>query len=143
VKEITYTFNNLGCYLPDQTPSFGAEKHLKLIVKPHQFELKLSNEVLRSSKCDGYIIEVSHRGGVRFYDKENTLLTETAETENEFAQVGLSLKQDKLLLSFGQEETVDHYPNCDGEHDRYSTKWVSMYEVSLDTVKNKAEVAKL
>ncbi len=139
MKEIVFTFSNHGCYLPNGPISFDTENHLKLVIQPHDFELKLSGDILRNSSCKGYIIEVSCKGQVCFYDYDNNLLATAINTERDFSQIKFTWKQDKLHLSFGKEITVDNYPNCDGESDRWSTRWNSDYEVILNTATNQIE----
>lgn len=139
MKQIVYTFHPRGSYLPDQPAKFGTESHLKLVVEPHNYELKISNEVISRSSCNGYIIQVSRNGEVCFYDYENQLISWAKPTEKEYVQVNLMWKQETLRLCFGRERTVDYYPNCDGEYDRWGTEWVTEYEVSLHTMTNLLE----
>lgn len=140
MKEVVYTFDSRGCYLPDKKAAFENESHIRLVIKPHDFELKISDEILRSSSCKGYVIEVSRTGDTHFYDYENNLLVTASGTEKEFAEVRFSWQQDLLTLDFGHMETVDNYPNCDGEYDRWSEKWVPEYGVNLNTATSPAEV---
>lgn len=138
MKEVVYTFDSRGCYLPDKKAVFGTDTHIRLIIKPHDFELKISDEILRSSSCKGYIIEVSCTGDAHFYDYENNLLEKASGTEKKFAEVRFAWRQDLLQLDFGHMETVDNYPNCDGEYDRWSEEWVAEYGVNLNTATNPA-----
>lgn len=139
MKEILYTFQTRGGYLPDTPAVFGEETQLRLTVAPHEFELKLSGQVLRSSSFRGCGIEVSSAGAVCFRDSENVLLARLPETGRKFAEVRLIWSQDRLSLEFGQEETVDNYPNCDGEYDRWSEKWVAEYTVNLNLANHSLE----
>lgn len=139
MKEVIYTFDNRGCYLPDKKAVFEADTHMRLIINPHEFELKISDDVLRKSSCDGYVIEVSRKGEVCFYDNERNLLDTVTETQKEFVQVEFLWKQNQLCLNFGHTATVDYYPDCDGEYDRWGTEWISEYEIIFDIVTNKAE----
>lgn len=132
MKTITYTFSARGDYQPDAPAVFGEQTHLKLIVTPHDFELKLSGDVLRKSSCDGYQIVVSRQGEACFYDAGGELIARAAPTDAQYPQVVLTWAQHALKLSFGQWVTVDYYPNCDGESDRWGSKWESQKEVSLD-----------
>lgn len=136
MKEIIYTFDNRGCYISDKTAMFEAQSHIRLIIKPHEFELKISDEIIRSSSCKGYIVDVSYKGEVCFYDFEKNLLAKASETQMEFAEVRCSWKSDLLSLEFGRVETVDYYPNCDGEYDRWGKEWVAQYSVTLETKNN-------
>lgn len=139
MKEIVFTFDNRGGYVPNAPIAFETETALRLIVKPHEFELKLSGEVLRRSSCSGYILDVSQNGAVRVYDYENNLLAAAEATSADYAQVTFSWSETCLSLSFGRVETVDYYPNCDGEHDRWGTEWVSQYDLRFDPATNTIE----
>lgn len=132
MTEIIYTFNNRGVYLPDKKAKFGGESRLRLIVKPHTFELKLSGEVIRSSSCPGYTIEVTRRGGVQFFSAQGELITSVDESDREYPQIELKWSQDEIQLCFGSIETVDYYPNCDGESDRWGEEWVTQREIKLE-----------
>lgn len=141
MKEIVYTFDNRGCYLPDKTETFEKETLLRLVIKPHKFELRVSDEVLRSSSCEGYVIEASCKGGVSFYDKDNKLLAMAEDNQSEeFAQIKFSWKQEQLSVEFGCKVTVDYYPNCDGESDRWGEEWVTKRAVLLNLKTNAVEI---
>ena len=140
MKEIIYTFQNLGGYVPAEAVRFQEESCLRLIIEPHDFEMKISGEVIRSSNCKGYKIEVSRQGAVRFFDYADHLLAATEETEKTFPQVRFLWKQDWLQLQFGCVETVDNYPNCDGEYDRWSEEWVTQRLVVLNLKDNMVEI---
>lgn len=140
MKEIVFTFDNRGGYLPNTPTAFEAETALRLIVKPHEFELKLSGEVLRQSSCSGYILDVTRSGAVCVYDYEHTLLATAEATAADYAQVTFTWSETCLSLSFGRMETVDYYPHCDGEHDRWGTEWITQYEVRFDPATNRIEI---
>ena len=82
MREITYKFDTSGTYLTNDTPTFDADSHLKLIVEPHNFKFELSGEVLRSSSCKGYTIIASNNGEVCFYDNDSKLIANADETGN-------------------------------------------------------------
>ena len=52
-----------------------------------------------------------------------------------FVQVGgLLLSQLwPICIEFGFTEEIDYFTNCDGEHDRYGTKWIQEYKITLNT----------
>ncbi len=138
MKEYVFTFQRNNYYMSslENTASFNGETQVRLIIEPHEYELKLSDEVLRSSSCKGYTIEISNKGGVCVFDEEGNLLVKSEETQNDFREFRFEWKQDFLTLRFGHKETVDNYPNCDGESDRWDTRWFTDYEVKFDTVAN-------
>ncbi len=138
MKELVFTFYRYGYFMNSlkATDAFRDESHLRLIIKPAEYELKVSGDVLTKASCKGYIIEISHKGEVCFYDYENKLLARSDETEKQFKEFGFQWSADVLTVSFGHEETVDNYPNCDGEYDRWSTEWVTDYQVELNIATN-------
>lgn len=118
--------------MADQKAVFGNENQLRLVIKEHEFELKLSNEILRSSSCKGYAVEVTSNAQATFYDSNGNLIAKNNGVDGSFAQVEVAWSQDKLSLNFGRVTTIDNYPNCDGEYDRYSEKWVTEHTVTLN-----------
>lgn len=53
-----------------------------------------------------------------------TLSTAKAESDRRFSEVYCLVKERTITLRFPIKETIDHYPNCDGEYDRYSERIV-------------------
>ncbi len=140
MKEFVYSFYRYGYFLENSksNAAFDDEKTVKLIIKPTEYELKISDEVLKKASCKGYIIEITNKGAVRFCDVDNTLIAELNGADTEFKEFNFEWFEDKLRVCFGQTETVDNYPNCDGEYDRWSTTWVGGYEAVLYTENNTA-----
>lgn len=68
-------------------------------------------------------------GSVEFLDPEGKCLhttrvpPQTGGAEH-YEEVLCSVKAGQVRLGFPIYEWVDHYPNCDGEHDRWSTRTV-------------------
>lgn len=131
MKEIRFEYSARGLYEPSGAVSFGDEEQLKLVIAPHDFELKLSGEVLRESACAGYELIVSRRGACCIRDAGGKVLKEAEGTDRDHRQVRFAFENGKLHLSFGSEETVDHYPNCDGEYDRWSQEWVAARTITF------------
>ncbi len=142
MKEFVYRFFRYGYFLDGQKSSapFGQETAALLVIEPQEYELKISGETLRKASCTGYRIEITNKGAARFCDYQNNLLAELAETQKEFREFDFQWSENRLRVCFGHMETVDNYPNCDGEYDRWSTRWVKEYEVALDTATNQTEV---
>ncbi|MBQ8796279.1 MAG: hypothetical protein IJZ54_07645 [Clostridia bacterium] len=65
-------------------------------------------------------------GNAIFTDSEGKeILKDKAQGENKyFSKVFVSVKDSKICVRFPVTETIDHYPNCDGEYDRYSERIV-------------------
>ena len=130
MKEIRYTYNTLGAYTTAQDTAFGGEESLMLVVEPHDFSLTVGGDTLRRTACDGYRVAVTRRGDVEFAAADGTPIS-AVDGDGDYAAVQLKWTADTLTVEFGHTETVDHYPNCDGEHDRWSTRWVAERTVTL------------
>lgn len=107
-----YCMENLEC-----SAAFGENEQVKLIIKPDAIE---------------YIIELTVKGGARFYDCKMNLLFEAAETEEAYEEFYFSMMNNKPNIFFGYTETIDYYPHCDGEHDRWGSKYVKERIVSYN-----------
>ena len=133
MKEVVYTFHPRGCYLPDTAAVFADGDPLRLVIRPHEFSLTLSGESLRSSACPGYIIQVSPKGATQVCNGEGRLLAETDDGDTVYKEVRFSWTPTALTVQFGRVTYVDNYPHCDGEHDRWEEKWLSMRTVTVHT----------
>lgn len=87
--------------------------------------------MLRSTSFGGCTVVVSRTGETLFYDADGSLLASVAGVEGSFSEVRLQWKSEELTIQFGHMEEVDNYPNCDGEHDRWSSRWVADRTVTL------------
>lgn len=70
-------------------------------------------------------------GEVAFYDREGRQLLTTAVElpacgDEKYSEVRCQVEGDVIRLGFPQYRFKDNYPNCDGEHDRW-TKYISGY----------------
>lgn len=130
MREITYKYSTSGIYLTEDSTLFGEDTALKLIVEPHSFSLTLSGEALRKTSFEGCTVEVENNGGAVFYVNGRAIAA-AEKDDSTFNEVRLKWKQGRVAIEFGQIETVDNYPNCDGEHDRWSEKWVAYRTVAL------------
>lgn len=65
-------------------------------------------------------------GNAVFTDSEgNEIYNGKAEGENRyFSKIFVSVTNGKICVRFPVTETIDHYPNCDGEYDRYTERIV-------------------
>lgn len=65
-------------------------------------------------------------GNAVFADSEgNEIYKGKAEGENRyFSKIFVSVTNGKICVRFPVTETIDHYPNCDGEYDRYTERIV-------------------
>ena len=140
MKELVYVFYGRGGYLSTAKTVFDGETQMRFLIKPHTYEMKLSDEVIRSSSCEEYRITVSNKGAVCFHDREDNVLAEVEETQTAFAEARFQWRQDLLTVNFGHMETVDNYPNCDGEYDRWDEVWRTERSVAYQTKEKRIEV---
>ena len=136
MKEILYKYNNSGMYTNECDTSFGSETQMKIIAEPHEFSISISGDVLRSSSFDGCIAVVSCDGEAAFYDNDNNLICKSDKGNCCYKEARFQWKQGSVSILFGHVETVDYYPNCDGEHDRWGEEWITDRKVTLDLQEN-------
>ena len=129
MREAVFSYGRGNYYLADggNTVEFGEEKQVCLVMEPCDYELKLSGETLRKDVCQGYRVEVTHKGGVQIFGQDGRLLIRETEGTAEYEGIRLDWSDGALTLQFGHWETVDRYPNCDGEFDRWSKHWAVEY----------------
>lgn len=131
MKEACYRYDSRGLYQTEDDTSFAGHSSIKMVIEPHEFSMKMGGEVLRSTAFGGGTVIVSDEGEADFYDDENTLLARAEKGDSRYEKVRLAWEQGVLSVQFGRIVTVDHYPNCDGEHDRWSEKWETQRTVTL------------
>lgn len=131
MREVVYKYNSRGCYEAIDKADFGNDKQLKIVVEPHSFSIAVGGEILRSSEFEGCSALASRNGAVEFYNQSGEIIKQVAKGDGQYDAVRLEWDKGALALQFGHIETVDNYPNCDGEHDRWSTEWVIDRRVEL------------
>ena len=105
---------------------------MTLLVRPHDFELAVSGDVLRSSCCPALRILVSCNGEAEFFDSDNQRIAYAEKTDETYSEARIGWKTDFLTVQFGRMITIDNYPNCDGEYDRWDTVWSVERAVTLN-----------
>ena len=67
-------------------------------------------------------LEVDADGSAIFYDENGVeLYRDKADGQGRyFCEVYCEVRDGVISVRFPIQEVVDHYPNCDGEYDRYS-----------------------
>ena len=118
MREIIYKYNHLGSYQTEQDTNFAGDAELQLTVEPHNFSITVGDEVLRQTSFDGCRIVVSHNAAVQ-----------------------MTWQQDVIAVQFGRTETIDYYPNCDGEYDRWGKEWIVERTVTLHEKDHSVEIA--
>lgn len=74
---------------------------------------------------EGVTLVADAHGNAVFTDEDgNEIKKDKALSDRLFGSIYCSVKDDAICVRFPVTETVDHYPNCDGEYDRYSVKIV-------------------
>lgn len=139
MKEILYKYDSRGGYLTEDNTSFDGDSHIKIVVEPHEFSIKIGNEVLRSSSFVGCSAVASSDGEAVFYDGENNVIGKADKSEKTYEKVSLEWKQDFISIQFGRIVEVDYYPNCDGEYDRWGKEWQTQRALTLNLKDNSVQ----
>ncbi len=79
---------------------------------------------------------IQAKGEVSFF-KEDALLATGSVIKVEsgkgvYEEINLKVKNNVIELNFPVYQWIDHYPNCDGEHDRWSTKIIGYNTLNFD-----------
>lgn len=86
--------------------------------------------------------EILAEGQVTLYDAQgNVLAKDQAPLEESgrkvYEEVTCRVEDGSVILEFPIYQWIDHYPNCDGEHDRWSTRKVGSHSCRFENmVKN-------
>ena len=74
---------------------------------------------------ENIVLKADADGNALFYDLEGRELhRDKAEGEKRFGSVYFCVKKNAICLRFPITEWIDHYPNCDGEYDRWTERIV-------------------
>ncbi|MBQ7134121.1 MAG: hypothetical protein IJO20_06455 [Ruminococcus sp.] len=74
---------------------------------------------------EGIVLTADTFGNAVFEKEDGEKIKEDkAQSDRLFSSIYCSVKSGEICVRFPVTETVDHYPNCDGEYDRYSVKIV-------------------
>lgn len=140
MKEVLYKYSNRGIYLTEDDTSFGEDFQIKIVAEPHYFSLAISGDILRNTSFGVCTAVVSCDGEVVFYDNDNNIICHAEKGEGCYKKIDFKWKQESISILFGHIETVDYYPNCDGESDRWGTEWVTERTVTLNLEDNSIQV---
>lgn len=136
MREITYKYNSRGLYETEDNNAFGNCEQIKIIMEAHDFSLKIGDEVLRASHACKYIIIASKNGETVFCDENGRELARSEKGEGTYKKVHLVFDSGVISIQYGFVDTVDYYPNCDGESDRWGYIWTPQHVVELDCKNN-------
>lgn len=75
---------------------------------------------------ENVVLKADAHGNAVFYDLEGQELHKDKANgkNNFFSRVYFCVKSDGICVRFPIIEWIDHYPNCDGEYDRWSERIV-------------------
>ena len=77
---------------------------------------------------EGIVLCADCDGNALFGDLDNNVIHEgKVESSNYFSRVHVRVSEGKPIAELPITKWIDHYPHCDGEHDRWS-------EITIDTV---------
>ncbi len=90
---------------------------------------------------ENIVAVVNAKGSVEFFDVTDKLLASGEILADEsgrevYEEICCQVDGDKIVIDFPIYEWVDHYPNCDGDHDRWSTKIIGYNSLKFDVKKN-------
>ena len=76
------------------------------------------------------------KGQAAFYDLEGRLLASgevpSAGGREVYEELCCQVEKEKLTLLFPIYRWIDHYPNCDGENDRWESRRVGDHSIIFD-----------
>lgn len=82
---------------------------------------------------EGVVLTADKDGNYAIESKDGTAVSSgKAQSDRRFMFIYCSIKDNAISVRFPVTETVDHYPNCDGEYDRYSTKIIDNIIVTCE-----------
>lgn len=74
---------------------------------------------------ESIVLTVNTHGDALFLNINGVeLKKDKAESNRLFSSIYCSANKNAITVRFPVKETIDHYPNCDGEYDRYSERIV-------------------
>ena len=72
---------------------------------------------------ENIVLVADSHGNATFMSTDNTIIKEDkALSDRFFSRIYCVVNNNKISVRFPVIETIDHYPDCDGEYDRYSER---------------------
>ncbi len=90
-----------------------------------EFEIdrSISDTITVLFEKENIVLTADSHGAATFARPDGTEIKKVkAEADRLFGSIYCSVKEGVITVTFPVTETIDHYPNCDGEYDRYSKK---------------------
>lgn len=86
---------------------------------------------------ENLIALIHAKGCVKFFDLSERLLSEfnlpsVESGKGVYEEVVIEVEGNSVILKFPTYEWIDNYPNCDGEHDRWTTRKIGEETVSYE-----------
>ncbi|MBQ8860823.1 MAG: hypothetical protein IJ015_05770 [Ruminococcus sp.] len=70
---------------------------------------------------ENIVLTADSHGNATFENTDGTkILSGKAECSRIFSEIYCKVQDNVITVRFPVMKTIDHYPNCDGEYDRYS-----------------------
>lgn len=86
-----------------------------------EFDRESKPQVSILFQKESVVLHADCHGGAVFHDVSGNLLHEgKADAEAFFSSVYVGVRDGEISVRFPVTKWVDHYPHCDGEHDRWS-----------------------
>ena len=93
--------------------------------KKFEIQSEKSEEITIFFEKEGVVLTADIHGNATFESVDGKIIKkDKADSSRFFSFIYCIVKDNKITVTFPVTETVDHYPNCDGEYDRYSQKIV-------------------
>lgn len=84
-----------------------------------------NDEITVFFENENIVLSADAHGNAIFCNTDGIeILRDKAQSDRYFSFIYCTVKDGTISVRFPVTETIDHYPNCDGEHDRYSVKIV-------------------
>ncbi len=88
-----------------------------------EFEIGYENDkqITVLFERENIVLTADVHGNAIFMDLDGKeIKKEKAQSDRLFSKIYCLVKEGAITVRFPITKTVDHYPNCDGEYDRYS-----------------------
>ena len=92
-----------------------------------EFEIDYENEKSLTVlfEKENVVLVADAHGNAVFENLDRTeIIKGKAHSNRLFSNIYCKVKDNEICVRFPVTETIDHYPNCDGEYDRYSKRIV-------------------